>query len=109
MKHKTRIGLFSIGARKFVEGWNVHGPAHHCAVGVGGVADKITKLGQLLGIETVRVCRRAPAAIPPPELAILSQGAFGYDARNPMSFHSLKEPCKNAAAVVAASPPLLPA
>lgn len=47
---------FSIGARKFVENWNVHGPAHHCAVGVGHVADKIGKLGQLLGLETARVC-----------------------------------------------------
>ncbi len=47
---------FTIGARKFVETWNVHGPAHHCAVGVGCVADRISKLGQLLGIETVRVC-----------------------------------------------------
>ncbi len=47
---------FSIGARKFVNDWNIHGPAHHCAVGVGHIADKINKLGLLLGIETVRVC-----------------------------------------------------
>ncbi|MBI3849695.1 MAG: arabinose isomerase [Verrucomicrobia bacterium] len=47
---------FSIGARKFVNDWNAHGPAHHCAVGVGHIADKIDKLGQLLGIETARVC-----------------------------------------------------
>lgn len=47
---------FSIGARRFVENWNVHGPAHHCAVGVGHIAGKIEKLGQLLGMETVRVC-----------------------------------------------------
>ena len=47
---------FSVGARKFVENWNVHGPAHHCAVGVGHIAEKINKLGQLLGLETVRVC-----------------------------------------------------
>jgi len=47
---------FSIGARKFVNDWNAHGPAHHCAVGVGRIADKIEKLGQLLGMETVRVC-----------------------------------------------------
>ncbi len=46
---------FSIGARKFVESWNVHGPAHHCAVGVGHIADKIGKLGSLLGMETARV------------------------------------------------------
>ena len=47
---------FSLGARKFVETWNVHGPAHHCAVGVGRIADKISKFGSLLGLETVRVC-----------------------------------------------------
>ena len=47
---------FSLGARKFVENWNVHGPAHHCAIGVGSVADKINKFGLLLGLETVRVC-----------------------------------------------------
>lgn len=47
---------FAIGARKFVENWNAHGPAHHCAIGVGSVADKIAKFGQLLGLETVRVC-----------------------------------------------------
>ena len=47
---------FPIGARRFVNDWNVQGPAHHCAVGVGHVAGKIRKLGQLLGIETVLVC-----------------------------------------------------
>ncbi len=47
---------FSIGARKFVNDWNQQGPAHHCAVGVGHLAGRIEKLGQLLGMETVRVC-----------------------------------------------------
>jgi L-arabinose isomerase len=47
---------FSIGARKFVENWNAHGPAHHCAVGVGHIASKIEKLGKLLGMEVARVC-----------------------------------------------------
>jgi L-arabinose isomerase len=47
---------FSVGARNFVERWNQHGPAHHCAVGVGHIAAKIEKLGQLLGMETIRVC-----------------------------------------------------
>jgi L-arabinose isomerase len=32
------------------------GPAHHCAVGVGHLANKIEKLGFVLEIETVRVC-----------------------------------------------------
>jgi L-arabinose isomerase len=47
---------FPLGAREFVNRWNSHGPAHHCAVGVGHIGDKIDKLGSLLGIESVRVC-----------------------------------------------------
>lgn len=47
---------FAVGARRFVEEWNRHGPAHHCAVGVGHIASKIKKLGSLLGVETVQVC-----------------------------------------------------
>ena len=47
---------FSIGARRFVNEWNLQGPAHHCAVGVGHMADKIQKLGLLLDMETIRVC-----------------------------------------------------
>ena len=47
---------FSIGARKFVNQWNSHGPAHHCAVGIGHIASKIKKLGNILGIESVVVC-----------------------------------------------------
>ena len=47
---------FSIGARRFVNEWNTHGPAHHCAVGIGHIASKIMKLGDLLGLEVVKVC-----------------------------------------------------
>jgi L-arabinose isomerase len=47
---------FAGGARKFANDWNAHGPAHHCAVGVGHIAHKIEKLGKLLRIETARVC-----------------------------------------------------
>ncbi len=47
---------FSIGARKFVNDWNSHGPAHHCAVGTGHIASKISKLGNLLNMEVVKVC-----------------------------------------------------
>jgi L-arabinose isomerase len=46
---------FACGAREFVNRWNAHGPAHHCAVGVGQLSDKIAKLGALLGIEAIRV------------------------------------------------------
>jgi len=47
---------FDIGARQFVNNWNLHGPAHHCAVGVGHIASKIEKFGKLLGMEVARVC-----------------------------------------------------
>ena len=47
---------FSIGARKFVESSNVHGPAHQCAVGVGHIVGKIEKLGQLFPLEVAKVC-----------------------------------------------------
>ena len=47
---------FPIGARKFVETWNAHGPAHHCAVGVGHIAGQIKKLGALLSMRVEQVC-----------------------------------------------------
>ena len=47
---------FSIGAKKFMNDWSKQGPAHHCAIGVGHIAAKIEKLGQILGIEVVQVC-----------------------------------------------------
>jgi L-arabinose isomerase len=47
---------FPIGARRFIEAWNAEGPAHHCAVGASHIADKIVKLGALLGIDVVQVC-----------------------------------------------------
>jgi len=47
---------FSLGARKFMNDWNSHGPAHHCAVGVGHISSKIEKLGALLNMDVVKVC-----------------------------------------------------
>ena len=47
---------FPMGARQFVNDWNSHGPAHHCAVGVGHIASKLKKLGTLLKIGTIQVC-----------------------------------------------------
>jgi L-arabinose isomerase len=47
---------FSIGARRFMNEWNAQGPAHHCAVGVGHISSKLSKLGSLLGMECLRVC-----------------------------------------------------
>ena len=47
---------FSIGARRFVNEWNAQGPSHHCAVGVGHIATKIKKLGNLINMEVIVVC-----------------------------------------------------
>ena len=47
---------FPGGARGFVHAWSAQGPAHHCAVGVGHVAGKISKLADLLQLEVVRIC-----------------------------------------------------
>jgi len=47
---------FPIGAKRFINEWSKQGPAHHCAIGVGHIADKILKLGQILGIEVVKIC-----------------------------------------------------
>ncbi len=47
---------FSVGAKKFMNEWSKQGPAHHCAIGVGHIANKIQKLGQILGIDVVKIC-----------------------------------------------------
>jgi len=47
---------FPLGAKNFQNQWNAHGPAHHCAVGVGHISGKLKKLAALLGMECVQVC-----------------------------------------------------
>jgi L-arabinose isomerase len=47
---------FSIGAKRFMNEWSKQGPSHHCAIGVGHIADKIEKLGHILKIDVVKVC-----------------------------------------------------
>ena len=47
---------FPIGVKRFINEWSQAGPAHHCAIGVGHIAAKIDKLGDLLGLEVQRVC-----------------------------------------------------
>ena len=47
---------FSIGAKAFVNNWSSHGPAHHCAVGIGHISSKVEKLGALLEMGVVKVC-----------------------------------------------------
>lgn len=47
---------FSLNIKTFVNNWCKEGPAHHCAIGIGHIADKIEKLGNILGIDTVKIC-----------------------------------------------------
>jgi L-arabinose isomerase len=47
---------FSIGAKAYINTWSKAGPSHHCAVGIGHIAQKIEKLAAILGIEVIRVC-----------------------------------------------------
>jgi L-arabinose isomerase len=47
---------FSIGAKKFLNEWSKAGPAHHCAIGVGHIANKIEKLGAILGLDVFQIC-----------------------------------------------------
>jgi L-arabinose isomerase len=47
---------FPLGARRFVDSWNAHGPAHHCAIGVGHIAQQLEKVASLLDLRSVQVC-----------------------------------------------------
>jgi len=47
---------FPIGARTFMNNWSKAGPSHHCAIGVGHIADKLQKFADLLDIKLVKVC-----------------------------------------------------
>jgi L-arabinose isomerase len=47
---------FPLGARGFLESWNSHGPAHHCAIGLGHRSTDLKKLAALLGIPCMQVC-----------------------------------------------------
>ena len=47
---------FSLSAKQFMNDWSKGGPAHHCAIGVGHIGDKLGKLGALLGVEVTKVC-----------------------------------------------------
>lgn len=46
---------FACGAREFINRWSKAGPSHHCAIGIGHVADDIEKVGFLLNIPVVRI------------------------------------------------------
>lgn len=47
---------FSLSARDFTNKWSYAGPSHHCAIGVGHIAEKIENLAELLNIPCIKVC-----------------------------------------------------
>lgn len=46
---------FKCGARMFMDKWSKAGPSHHCAIGVGHVADKLEKVAFLLDIPLIQI------------------------------------------------------
>lgn len=46
---------FACGARNFINTWSKAGPSHHCAIGIGHLADKLEKIAFLLDIPIVKV------------------------------------------------------
>ena len=46
---------FPCGAKAFIDQWSKAGPSHHCAVGIGHIADKIKKVAFLLNVGIVVV------------------------------------------------------
>jgi L-arabinose isomerase len=48
---------FPMGARQFVKQWNAHGPAHHCAVGVGHQATLLGKIAALLELPFIEISK----------------------------------------------------
>lgn len=46
---------FAVSAKEFIEQWSKAGPSHHCAIGIGHIAEKVKKLGFLLNIPVKQV------------------------------------------------------
>lgn len=46
---------FAVSAKEFMERWSKAGPSHHCAIGIGHMASKLTKLGFLLNIPVTQI------------------------------------------------------
>lgn len=47
---------FPLSARDFTRRWCEGGAAHHCAIGVGHVGDKLALIAKRLGIKHLRIC-----------------------------------------------------
>jgi len=47
---------FPISVREFIDNWSKAGPSHHCAIGIGHISLKISKLAELFNIGFQRIC-----------------------------------------------------
>jgi L-arabinose isomerase len=47
---------FSLTAREFIDSWSKAGPSHHCAIGIGHISKKISKLADLLNVKCISIC-----------------------------------------------------
>lgn len=47
---------FKISATEFLNNWSKGGPAHHCAIGVGHLGNKLEKVAKLLRVDCFKVC-----------------------------------------------------
>ncbi len=47
---------FPLPARQFIQRWNAEAPAHHCAIGIGHLADTLEKLASLARLGYSRIC-----------------------------------------------------
>jgi L-arabinose isomerase len=47
---------FPLGPREFVNAWCREGPTHHCALGVGAVADAVARFSELARLPVVPIC-----------------------------------------------------
>ncbi len=47
---------FPLSAKRFINDWSKQGPAHHCAIGLGHIANKIEKFGKIKGMDVIKIC-----------------------------------------------------
>ncbi len=47
---------FPVSVKEYINAWSSEGPSHHCAIGIGHIADKIEKLGAIFNMEVTKIC-----------------------------------------------------
>ena len=54
---------FPLPVKEFMNRWSKAAPSHHCAIGIGHMATRIEKVGLLLGIPVIVVCKASKERI----------------------------------------------